>query len=301
MSAPPASRRIAFATSADYPSIHSDDAHLAVTLARLGIEPMSCIWNDPAVDWSGFEAVLVRTIWDYFKFPRDFMAWLDRLDHLGVPTINDSRVLRWNSDKRYLLELAQRDVAVIPTQLTSAAGLPGLLASMPTQQVVIKPTISGNAWQTLRGRVGDPSFMQAIKTLPTELDYLVQPFVPEIVSAGEWSLMYFAGEFSHAVIKYPAVGDYRVQSEHGGSTVTSRPDPATLAAAAHVLAAVTTIGYETPAYARVDGVICEGRFLLMELELIEPFLFLAGQPAAAEHLAGEVARRMAVQEESKVH
>ena len=288
----PVTRRIAFATSIELPSIQPDDAHLAATLERLGIEPVSCIWNDPAVDWSKFEAVLIRTIWDYFKYSRDFMAWLDRLDRLGVPTINDSRLLRWNSDKRYLLELARTDVAIIPTRMTGVAGLPSVLASMPTPQVVVKPTVSGGAWQTLRGRVGDTTFMQAINTLPAELDYLVQPFVREIVSAGEWSLLYFAGEFSHAVIKRPAVGDYRVQSEHGGSTVAAQPDPATLAAAAHALAVVTTLGYEAPAYARVDGVICEGRFLLMELELIEPFLFLAEHPAAAERLAGEVARRM---------
>ena len=301
MPAPPASRRIAFATCADLPSIQPDDDHLAATLAQLGIEPVSCIWNDPAVDWSKFEAVLIRTIWDYFKYPRDFMAWLDRLDRLNVPTVNDSGVLRWNSDKRYLLELARFHVATIPTQLTGVAGLPGLLEAIPTQQVVIKPTISGGAWQTLCGRVDEPSFMRAVSVLPAELDYLVQPFVPEIVSAGEWSLLYFAGEFSHAVIKHPAAGDYRVQSEHGGSTAAAQPDPAVLGAAAHALAAVTSLGYAAPAYARVDGVMREGRFLLMELELIEPFLFLAGQPAAAERLAGEVVRRMAARGKSEAH
>src|SRR5574337_390823 len=134
--------------------------------------------------------------------------------------------------------------------------------------------------------------MQAISTLPVELDYLVQPFVPEIVRAGEWSLLYFAGEFSHAVLKRPAVGDYRVQSEHGGSTAASRPDPATLVAAAQALAAVTALGHEVPDYARVDGVICAGRFLLMELELIEPSLFLEGEPQAAARLAGQLAARL---------
>lgn len=292
MSARRASRRIAFATSADLPSIQPDDAYLAAMLERFGIEPVSCIWNDPMVDWSGFEAVLIRTIWDYFKCPRHFMAWLDRLDALGVPTINDSRLLRWNSDKRYLFELARHDVAIIPTRLAGGADLPALLESMPIQQVVIKPTVSGGAWQTLRGRGGDRGFMQAISTLPVELDYLVQPFVPEIVCAGEWSLLYFAGEFSHAVLKRPAVGDYRVQSEHGGSTAASRPDPATLVAAAQALAAVTALGHEVPDYARVDGVICAGRFLLMELELIEPSLFLEGEPQAAARLAGQLAARL---------
>lgn len=251
MSARSTSRLIAFATSSEHAQIQSDDAHLADTLEGLGLNPVSCIWNDPAVDWSAFEAVLIRTIWDYFQHDHAFLAWLGQLDRLGVPTINDSRLLRWNSDKRYLLELARLDVAVIPTRLTGAAGLPGVLASMPTQQLVIKPTVSGGAWHTLCGRVGDTSFMQAISALPAELDYLVQPFVPEIASAGEWSLLFFAGECSHAVINRPAAGDYRVQSEHGGSTAPPRPDQATLMAAAQALTAVAALGYEarpTPAW-----------------------------------------------------
>lgn len=287
-----AARRLALATSADHPSIQPDDAYLATSLERLGIQPIVCVWNDPAVDWSTFEAVLIRTIWDYFKHHAAFLDWLDRLDRLGVPTINDSALLRWNSDKRYLLELARHDVAIIPTRLAHAAELPDVLATMPAQQLVIKPTISGGAWHTLRGSVGDTAFAKAVTQLPREYDYLVQPFVPEIVSDGEWSLLYFAGEFSHAVIKRPAAGDYRVQGEHGGSAEPARPDDATLAAAERALAAVAAIGHGDHAYVRVDGVISKGRFLIMELELIEPFLHLADHPAAAERLAQDVLRRL---------
>ncbi len=292
MSAFRVTRRLAFATAADHPSIQPDDTHLAATLERLGIAPVSRIWNDPAVDWSGFEAVLIRTIWDYFKQHAAFSAWLDRLDRLGVPTINDSRLLRWNSDKRYLFDLADLGVAIIPTRQAVAAELPDVLASMPGQPVVVKPRVSGSAWHTLYGTVGDAAFADAVARLPGEHGYLVQPFIPEIASDGEWSLLYFAGEFSHAVIKRPAAGDYRVQSEHGGSTGAARPDSATLAAAAQVLAAVSALGHDQPAYARVDGVICEGRFLLMELELIEPFLFLTGQSRAAECFARQLAARL---------
>jgi glutathione synthase/RimK-type ligase-like ATP-grasp enzyme len=293
MPARSASRRIAFATSADYPAIQSDDAHLAATLERLGIEPVACIWNDPAMDWSRFDAVLIRTIWDYFKHHAAFLDWLDRLDQLGIPTINDSALLRWNSDKRYLLELAQLGVATIPTQLGHASELGQVLAAMRGQQVVVKPTISGGAWHTWRGVAGDGVLDQALATLPAEQDYLVQPFVPAVVSAGEWSLLYFAGAFSHAVLKRPATGDYRVQGEFGGSVEPGVPGAATLAAADRTLAALATLGHGDHAYLRVDGVISAGQFLVMELELIEPFLFLAAQPAAAERLAQDIARRMA--------
>jgi len=237
--------------------------------------------------------VLIRTIWDYFKHHAAFLDWLDRLDRLGIPTLNDSALLRWNSDKRYLLELAQRGVAIIPTRLTNTTELPDVLAATPGQQMVIKPTISGSAWHTLRGTVGDPAFAAAVTQLPREYDYLVQPFVPEIVSDGEWSLLYFAGEFSHAVIKRPATGDYRVQDEFGGSVEPVQPNAATLAAADRALAAVAALGHGGHAYVRVDGVISAGRFLIMELELIEPFLYLAVRPAAAERLARDLAGRLA--------
>jgi glutathione synthase/RimK-type ligase-like ATP-grasp enzyme len=287
-----ATRRLALATSADHPSIQPDDAHLAASLERLGLPPAVCVWNDPAVDWSAFDAVLIRTIWDYFKHHAAFLDWLDQLDRLGIPTINDSALLRWNSDKRYLLELAQHGVAIIPTQLASTAALPDVLAAMPGQSVVIKPSVSGGAWHTLRGTAGDAAFADAVAQLPRGHDYLVQPFVPEVVSDGEWSLLYFAGEFSHAVIKRPAAGDYRVQGEYGGSAEPAQPDAATLAAADRALAAVAAIGHGDYAYVRVDGVVSGGRFLVMELELIEPFLHLAAHPAAAERLAQNVAARL---------
>ncbi|HZX69687.1 MAG TPA: gamma-glutamylcyclotransferase [Rhodanobacter sp.] len=292
MSAAIPTRRLAFATSAELPSIQRDDARLASTLEQLGITPVFCIWNDPTVDWSAFDAVLIRTIWDYYKHHHAFLAWLDQLDRRGVPTVNDSRVLRWNSDKRYLLELARLDVAIIPTRVVGAHELIGALAAMSAQPVVIKPTISGGAWHTLRGHTDDAAFLQAVTRLPIDLDYLIQPFVPEVVSAGEWSLLYFEGEFSHAVIKRPASGDYRVQSEHGGSVAPAEPDTTTLAAAERALAALATMGYGDLAYARIDGVVCDGRFLIMELELLEPSLFLAGQPQAAERFARQLSARL---------
>lgn len=285
--------RLAVASSVDYPTIQPDDAGVMAALARDGIESVVCVWNDPAVDWAGFDAVLIRTIWDYFKHHQAFLAWLDRLDELGVRTINDSAVLRWNSDKRYLLELAQRGVAIIPTRLTGATHLHDVLASMPDQQVVIKPSVSGGAWHTVSGRVGDADFAAAVASLPPTLDYLVQPFVPEIVSDGEWSLLFFGGEFSHAVIKRAASGDYRVQSEYGGRVEAIEPSASTLAAAERALTAVAAMGYGKLAYARVDGVISGGQFLVMELELIEPFLFLSEHPRATERFAAQLPGRIA--------
>jgi glutathione synthase/RimK-type ligase-like ATP-grasp enzyme len=272
------------------PGIHPDDAHLAVSLQRLGIEPTACVWNDPDVNWSHFDAVLMRSTWDYFKHYPAFRQWLDQLP---VPTINNKALLRWNSDKRYLLELAAQGIEIIPTQIVPASQLQQTLASMPAQQVVVKPTVSGTARHTARGRSDDVAFNQIVAQLPLEFDYLIQPYVPEVVSDGEWSLLFFDGEFSHAVIKRPAAGDYRVQSEFGGTAQAIEPDEALIATAKRALAAAAAIGHADIAYARVDGVISQDRFLLMELEMIEPFLHFEGRHEAAERFAANLRKRLA--------
>jgi glutathione synthase/RimK-type ligase-like ATP-grasp enzyme len=253
------------------------------------VEPVACVWNDPAVDWSGFDAVLIRTTWDYFQRYDEFLQWLERLP---VPTINERALLRWNSDKRYLLELSQQGVDIVPARVVSAGQLLELLDGMAGADVVVKPTVSGGAWNTVRGIAGDAGFTREVAALPSSHDYLVQAFVPEIASNGEWSLLFFDGSFSHAVLKRASSGEFRVQSQFGGSVEAVEPDASILASAQQALAAVATLGYPDHAYARVDGVVIDGRFRLMELEMIEPALFLAGRPDAAERFAAKIENRV---------
>jgi len=281
--------RLALATSAIIRDIHPDDAHFAISLERLGIEPIACVWNDPTIDWSRFDAVLIRTTWDYFKHYTAFKQWLDQLP---IPTINNKNLLQWNGDKCYLLELAQQGVDIIPTHITTAQGLNEILAAMAGRELVIKPIVSGGAWHTLRGVVGDAAFEQALTQLPQELDYLVQPFVPEIVTDGEWSVVFFDGQYSHAVIKRAATGDYRVQSDFGGSVEAMEPSASIIASAQQALTATAAIGHADHAYVRVDGVMVDGHFLLMELEMIEPLLFLTDRPDAAERFASNLRTRL---------
>ncbi|RUL76636.1 ATP-grasp domain-containing protein [Dyella choica] len=277
--------RLAIASSRQYSSLHEDDLHLATMLERVGMKSTVCVWNDPELDWTAYDAVLVRTIWDYYEHYPAFLAWTHTLDRLGITVINDTGMLRWNSDKHYLLDLQRQGVPIIPTRAASGVALHEMLSAMDAREIVIKPTVSGGAWHTVRGRIGSADFEQALAQLPQRLDYLVQPFVPEIASNGEWSLLYFGGEFSHAVLKRPMSGDYRVQVEHGGSITPAMPDQAMLNAGGKILAAVGALGHQQPLYARVDGVVANGQFLTMELELIEPSLFLADRPDATERFA----------------
>lgn len=283
--------RLAVVTSTVYAGFHPDDAGLVEALRGHGIEPVACVWNDPAVDWTRFDAVLVRTTWDYFRHYDEFLAWYDRIEALGLPIANELPLLRWNSNKRYLLELAAHGVAIIPTVSARGDALAEAVAAMAGQDVVIKPTVSGGAWHTMRGRVGEAAFAELLAALPRDLDYLVQPFMPEIVAEGEWSLMFFDGHYSHAVLKKPSAGDYRVQTDFGGSASLTEPGPAILAAARHALDAVAALGYRDQAYVRVDGVMTADGFRLMELEFIEPFLHFAAYPPAAALFAAQLARR----------
>jgi glutathione synthase/RimK-type ligase-like ATP-grasp enzyme len=264
-------------------------------LRARGIEPRAALWNDPEVDWAGFDAVLIRSTWDYFQHYDAFLRWLDELERLGVPTINPTALLRWNSNKRYLLKLAPRGVDIIPTQVARAAGLPALLAERG-RQTVVKPTVSGTSWHTVRGTTGTAEFDAAVAALPAGLEYLVQPFMPEIEREGEWSLLFFGGTFSHAVLKRPAVNDYRVQSEFGGRSEAARPEPELIASAYKVLAAVAELGYEGGLYARIDGVRSASRFLVMEVEMVEPFLFLSHDSHASRRFANVISMHPALME-----
>ncbi|NIK58640.1 hypothetical protein [Kribbella shirazensis] len=280
-------KRIALATSAELAELHPHDLPLVDALRTAGLDPVPEVWTDPSVDWSVYDAVLLRTVWDYFVHFTEFTEWLAQLDKAGVPVLNPTDQVRWNSDKQYLLELRERGVAIVPSQIAAGACLREVVAGLAGQQIVIKPTVSGNSLHTVRGVAGSPELEQALAELP-DLVYLVQPFLPEIQSAGEWSLLFFDGEFSHAVVKRPADGDYRVQEFYGGQTTPTEPTQAVLESAKAALAAAGP----TPVYARVDGVVVNDRFLLMELELIEPYLFLPQHPEATRKLAAAVAARV---------
>ncbi|GAA3100988.1 glutathione synthase/RimK-type ligase-like ATP-grasp enzyme [Kribbella aluminosa] len=280
-------KRIALATSAELAGLHPDDRPLLDALRAHDLEPVVEVWTDPSVDWSAYDAVLLRTVWDYFQLYAEFTEWLAQLDKADVPVLNDTGLVRWNSDKQYLLELRERGVSIVPSQVAAGALLREVVAGLTGRQIVIKPTVSGNALHTVRGVAGSPELEQTLADLP-DLVYLVQPFVPEIQSEGEWSLLFFDGEFSHAVVKRPADGDYRVQESYGGQTALTDPPAAVLEGAR---AALTASG-PAPVYARVDGVVVNHRFLLMEIELIEPSLFFQQSPAAVHKLAAAVAGRL---------
>jgi glutathione synthase/RimK-type ligase-like ATP-grasp enzyme len=276
--------RLALATSADHAELHPHDLPLADALREAGLDPIAEVWTDPSVDWSSYDAVLLRSVRDHARSV-EFTDWLGLLDEAGVPVLNDSDLIRWNGDKRYLLELRERGVAIVPSQVAAGACLREVVAGLDGHEIVIKPAISATALPTVRGTAGSEGLGRAMDELPDAV-YLVQPFQPEIQADGEWSLMFIDGEFSHSVVKRAASADSAGQNA-GGS---AEPPAVVRAGATAALAALGT--RMPPVYARVDGIVTGGRFLLTELELTEPGLNLSSSPAATTRLATAVAGRL---------
>ncbi|MFI5235478.1 MAG: RimK family alpha-L-glutamate ligase [Gemmatimonadales bacterium] len=230
----------------------------------------------------------MRSPWDYFDHQDDFRAWFDRLDRAGVLVENRTHVLRWNLDKVYLRELG---VPLAPTHWVergTAIDLAAILREEGWERAVVKPTISAGAFNTwVTSPAEAAAHQERLGPLLARSGLIVQRFMPEIQAQGEWSLLFFRKRFSHAVVKRPRSGDFRVQVEHGGSAVPMVPTPALLAQAERVIDAVK----EPLLYARVDGLDVDGEFRLMELEVLEPDLFLGHSDGAPERFANAVLGR----------
>ena len=250
-------------------------ARLQSALDGAGIEAVPTPWTahvESADGLRGFDRVLPLLAWGYhFQHAR----WLQACatwERANIPLSNPARVLAWNSDKRYLGRLAERGVAIPPTVFTDALSqeiVERAFDDTGAQELIVKPAVSGGAWKTRRIRRGD------VVAGERGVEMLVQPYMPTIESEGETSLLYFGGRFSHAVNKRPVPGEFRIQEEFGGRYSLLSPPAGAVALAEQVLAAVD----DPLLYARIDMVPdADGRWLLMEAELIEPDFYLGVDP-----------------------
>lgn len=263
---------------------------LAAALARAGIEAAATPWTDHADDGGAlleYPLVLPLLAWGYHlehgRWLRACRTWQDA----GVRIANPPAVLADNSDKRYLAALERRGIAIPPTAWTERvdqAQVDAMFDATGAEGLIVKPTVSGGAWKTLRLRRGD-----RLDGAPDGAAML-QPYLPTIETDGETSLLFFGGRFSHAVNKRPVPGDFRIQSEYGGDYRAVVPAPDALALARQVLEAIGA----TLLYARIDLVPdADGRWLLMEAELIEPDLYLGQAPDAGAAFADAVRAQLA--------
>ena len=284
--------RVALVTCTAYAGLHEDDLLLARALGRIGIDAMPAIWSDASVDWTSFAALVIRSPWDYFERNAEFRAWLDARIASGVLMCNAGDILEWNYDKRYLLDLEAAGIPLVPTVCVGRGervDVAALARARGWSEIVVKPTISGGGYRTWRfPREDAAAYAEEIDATLADRGLLVQPFLHEILHGGELSMLFFDGVYSHAVRKRPRPGDYRVQFQYGGTSEVIEPEPSLVEQARACVLAAPSL----PVYARVDGVVRNGTFLLMELEVFEPLMFLAQHPEAPERFARAVEGRL---------
>ena len=256
------------------PEYEENWSHIKTDYVRLFGDDTAFIDWTKATGLTDFDLVTPLLAWGY---PRDCATWfalLDRMEAENIAVCNPVSVLRWNSDKAYLTELGTAGIATVPTRMSDAldsVALDEARAIFGTDTLVVKPPISGGADGTFR--------LAANEAIPASVAgerMMIQPFLPAIAAEGEYSLFYFGGVFSHSIIKRPAAGDFRVQDQFGGyEEAIEAPDGAKTLAEAALNAASVIASTDVLAYARADMLRGDdGHFRLMELELIEPSLFL---------------------------
>lgn len=266
-------KKCAILTMDDLDDFVSYDSLLDQPMADCGWQTTHVPWRIPNVDWSQYDAVIIRSTWDYQDDADDFMQVLSTIEKSGVVLLNSLAIAQWNINKNYLREVEEKGAKVIPTiwlEQFDYSLVTGYFDHFNTQQIVIKPTISANSDNTFW--LQKETIEQAKPGLELSLQnrqLMVQPFIPAIVKEGEYSLFYFSGQYSHCILKTPKQGDFRVQEEHGGILQSINPNENLLAAASKALKAIP----EKVLYARIDLVEFQGEYQLMEIELIEPSLY----------------------------
>jgi len=269
---------VALATFVEYPNGWDDDRLLVEALAARGLSAAFVCWDDPDARWSSAGVVVIRSTWDYHHRLDAFLDWSDFVGSV-TRLYNPAAMVRWNSHKRYLIDLADVGVPVVPTEIVPA----GHATTLGPGRHVIKPAVSVGADRTVRNAT-----QADLDALVATDDVLVQQYLPQIETSGELSIVCIGGQPTHVLGKVPAAGDFRAQEQHGASIDLVPLEPAHESIASTALGAVDA----DTLYARVDVVPIDGELRVMELELIEPGLWLRWHPPAADAFAAAIARRL---------
>lgn len=286
--------RVALATCGQYPDLDDDDRSIVPELAKLGIHAEPAVWDDDGIDWDRFDLVVVRSTWDYPERREAFLDWAARVPRLA----NNVSVLRWNTDKRYLEDLAGAGVPVVPTRWLHPGDAPHL---PPDGEYVLKPSVGAGSRGAARFQLADTGERRraeehARSLLDAGSTVMVQPYLSAVDTAGETALLFIGGAFSHAIRKAPLLepGDTDVEGLFRAETITARtPSESELAVAEKTLAGVAESVDGDLLYARVDLVPGpDGDPVLLEVELTEPSLFLARGRGAAARFAAAIGTRL---------
>ena len=263
-------------------------APLHAACAHRGIELHAVVWDDPDFVIEEFDACVIGTTWDYTDKAEAFLAALERFASRR-PLFNSLSIVRWNLNKTYLRELADKGVPTVPTlwrERADSETIERAFDELGVDEIVVKPVVGASAWRQVRHKRGQ--MLPPSEELPPAAT-MIQPFLNTVTTEGEYSFLFFDRSFSHCARKMPLAGDYRVQTMFGGHEVVYLPNPSELAVAERVLNAV-----DSPLlYARVDMLRqASGELALMELELVEPYLYPEQGPNVGESFAVALERML---------
>ena len=235
-----------------------------------GFDPSPVVWADTTVDWNQFDIALIRSTWDYLDEQEYFLRVLSEIEQSSCRLFNPLEAVLWNMDKHYLLDLEKWKVPIIPTYLASEIETEALFRIFQEngwQSVILKPTVGLGGSYSRRLPLHDlkNTLAELEASQPTH-EYLLQPFIEDVVSEGEWSFIYFNRQLSHVLLKKPAPNDYRVQGIYGGTIQPAKPQARDLLQAEAVMAKLPF----NLLYARLDFVRVNGELSIIEVELIEP-------------------------------
>jgi hypothetical protein len=284
-------KHCAFLTMEDLTGFYAYDSMTFAPLKDLGWTVDEVPWNRPLVNWSQYDAVVIRSTWDYQKQPELFLKTLEEIETAGTALFNPLEICRWNMDKHYLRDLQRKGVSIIPTIWQPSMKLADFdrwQRDLNSDRLVVKPTIGANADDTFVLSPDKPEELDQAARIFNAKPLMIQPFVSSIQTRGEYSLFYFGGEYSHAINKLPKTGDFRVQEEHGGQISSIEPSAQLKAQGQRVL---DQLG-ETLLYARIDFVIWQDYPALIEVELIEPSLYFAYSADSSQRFADALNKMM---------
>jgi glutathione synthase/RimK-type ligase-like ATP-grasp enzyme len=271
--------------------LFEEDRLLIHGLEAQGFHASSMIWSQPNIDWNQFDVALIRSTWDYLDEQELFLQILARIEASSCRLFNSFEAVRWNIDKHYLFDLEKWGVPIIPTYLTSNSNfdiLQNIFLDHKVQSVILKPTIGLGGSHSYRVPVAELNeTLIRLKDTQPQHEYLIQPFVENIISEGEWSFIYFNNQLSHVLLKKPAPNDYRVQGIYGGTIVRAEP---LISDVIQADAVITKLPFDL-LYARLDFVRVQGQLSVIEIELIEPIFSFNLVPESIARLANAIKRR----------
>jgi len=271
-------------------NILEDDGLLQKELEGQGISSVRVDWARKDMDWSQYKCVVFRTTWDYFDRFEEFSQWLNVVSK-QTKLCNPYSMIKWNMDKHYLKDLESKGIPVTPSRFVekgSTVNIEDEILKSGWHELVIKPCVSGAARHTYRvNKLNAKAIETVVNKLLKYESFVYQPFLESVLTQGEDTLMLFDGKFSHAIRKLAKPGDFRVQDDHGGTVHDYQPDAEQIEFAEKAMAVCSTL----PSYGRVDMVRDnQGKLALMELEMIEPELWLRKHPPSAKLFAESIAR-----------